>query len=90
MPFLKLHSYEPETEPPAPLPFHAPTGSWRETDRADDTEGERMDSIAHAEQALASMQEKLDELSDQVDEYFEPIKLSRWMDDDDDDGPWAA
>jgi hypothetical protein len=49
-----------------------------------------MDSIAHAEQALASMQEKLDELSDQVDEYFEPIKLSRWMDDDDDDGPWAA
>ncbi|MCA9304222.1 MAG: hypothetical protein KC996_08875 [Phycisphaerales bacterium] len=90
MPFLKLHSYEPETEPPAPLPFSPANDSWRSAGRAPDTEGERMDSIAHAEQALAGMQNALDALNEQVDEHFEPIKLSRWMDTEDDDGPWAA
>jgi len=90
MPFLKLHSYEPETEPPAPLPFQNSPDSWRNAGRALDTQGESMDSIAHAEQALAGMQNALDSLNEQVDEYFEPIKLSRWMDDGDDDGPFAA
>jgi len=91
MPFLKLHSYEPETEPPAPLPFSTATESWRSTERGSDTEEVRMDSIAHAEQALAGMQNTLDSLSEQIDDHFQPIKLSNWMDSsEDDDGPWAA
>lgn len=92
MPFLKLHIDEPETEPPAPLPFKSDAAdqSWRQAQRADRPEEERMDSITQVEQALSAMQHKLDELEEQVDEYFEPIPMSRWMPDEDDDGPWAA
>ncbi len=87
MPFLKLHSYEPEAEPPAPLPFHA----LRENQRGPTTEEESMDSIAHAKQALEGLQEKIDDLTEQVEEYFDPIQMSLWMSvDGDDDGPWAA
>ncbi len=92
MPELKLHSYEPETEPPAPLPFRNPSQTWRTTDPEGGlphTEESRMDSIAHAEQALAALDSKLGDLSEQVDEYCEPISMKSWMEDDD-DGPWAA
>ena len=89
---LKLHNYEPETDPPAPIPFNAPDQTWRSTEQDDElsTEESRMDSIAHTEKALADLDAKLDDLSDQVDEYFEPISMKSWMETEDDDGPWAA
>ena len=88
MPNLKLHSYEPETEPPAPLSFRDHSASWRQTD-SHSSEEPRMDSIAHAEQALADLDSKVADLAEQVDEYFEPIPMNRWMSTDD-DGPFAA
>jgi hypothetical protein len=90
MPFLKLHSYEPDTEPPAPLPFNAEQQPWRDTEHGTNTEEGSMDSIANTERLLNEMQTKLDGLSEQVDEYCEPIQMSRWTNTDDDDGPWAA
>ncbi len=90
MPILKLHSYEPETEPPAPLPFQSPDQSWRTAERTDEPGEEPMDSIARVEQALAGIDSKLEQLSEQADEYFEPIQLSHWISPNDDDGPHAA
>jgi uncharacterized protein YlxW (UPF0749 family) len=90
MPFLKLHSYEPETEPPAPLSFQDHQGSWREANRETNTEEESVDSISQVERALNELQGRLDGLSEQVDDYCDPIPMSNWTDTDDDDGPWAA
>lgn len=89
MPFLKLHRDEPEAEAPAPLPFKEPDRRWRQA--GESSEGaDRVDSIKQVEKALRRVERAFGELSKQVDEYAEPIQLSEWLDDDDDDGPWAA
>jgi hypothetical protein len=82
MSYLKLHRDEPETEAPAPIPFNSPDRSWRNA-------GKEMDSIAQVEQALADVDRNFSSLSEQVNELPEPIRMSDWMDDDD-DGPYAA
>lgn len=48
-----------------------------------------MDSIAQVEQALSQVETGMKNLSDQVDEICEPIRMSDWLDTDD-SGPWAA
>ena len=88
MPHLKYCSDEPEQSPPAPLPFVCEERSWRTAGSEMDGEPP-MDSIKQAEAALERMQAGLDEINELTDEYFEPIPMSRWRNDDD-DGPWAA
>lgn len=78
---LRLHRDEPEQEPPAPLPFGSPDRSWRRTD-------EQPDSIEQVERALANVESRFEQLRKMADE-IEPIRMSEWLDDDD-DGPWAA
>lgn len=88
MPYLKLFRDEPETEAPAPIPFRSPDRNWREA--GEPTQGPQpMDSIAQVEQALGRVENIFEDLSRQADAYCEPIRLSDWIDDDD-DGPWAA
>ncbi|MFG0298131.1 MAG: hypothetical protein ACF8K1_00810 [Phycisphaerales bacterium JB047] len=82
MPHLKLHRDEPEQEPPAPLPFTRPDRSWRSAGE------DGIDSIKRVENALADVESKFDELQRLADET-EPLRMSDWIDDDD-DGPWAA
>jgi len=48
-----------------------------------------MDSIKQVEQALSQVENNLESLSDQVDEYCAPIRMADWLDEHD-DGPWAA
>lgn len=79
---LRLHRDEPEQEPPAPLPFSSPDRSWRQTD------GQQPDSIEQVEQALADVENRFERLRQMTDE-IEPIRMSEWLDEDD-DGPWAA
>ena len=89
MSYLKLHRDEPETEAPAPIPFQSSQRSWRQAGAQPQDEQE-IDSIAHVENALARVDEKFDELSGQVEELLEPIPMSRWLHDEEDDGPWVA
>ncbi len=89
MPFLKLCKDEIEPEAPQPIPFQSPDRSWRTTDADDSTKDEPMDSIARVEEALNRVENTFDKLSEQIDEFCEPIRMSDWIDDDD-DGPYAA
>lgn len=87
MPYLKLHRDEPEQEPPAPIPFRSPDRTWRNA--GEDNQTDRADSIERVEQALADVENRFDNLREQVNELTEPIQMADWVDDDD-DGPWAA
>lgn len=82
MPDLRLHRDEPETDPPAPLPFRSPDRSWRQA-------GTSEDSIKRVEQALSDVENKFAQLRELADELTDPIPLSEWLNNDDDD-PWAA
>lgn len=85
MTYLKLHRDEPEQPaPPAPLPFRSPDRSWREAG------SDPIDSIAMAEQALEDVEQKMSQLAEQADELGASFSMSEWIDDEDDDGPWAA
>lgn len=79
---LRLHRDEPETDPPAPLPFKRPDRSWRKA-------GEGIDSIKQVEAALRDFENKFEQVKEQAQELSGPIAFSDWVSDDDDD-PWAA
>lgn len=82
MPFLKLVTDEPETDPPAPLSIQ----DWRRS-HSEDT----IDAIAQVEQALERSQASLDTLTSLIDEESKgPIPFPGRGFNDDDDGPWAA
>tara|TARA_E500000318_G_scaffold17776_2_gene18192 strand:- start:57983 stop:58132 length:150 start_codon:yes stop_codon:yes gene_type:complete len=49
-----------------------------------------MDSIARVEQALSRVEQKFDELKEHADELDASFRMTEWMGDEDDDGPWAA
>lgn len=91
MPYLKLHRDEIETLPPEPLPFTGLDASWRSAGNHadDDSQGDTMDSIARVEEALSRVESTFESLSEQVEEYCEPIRMSDWIEDHD-DGPYAA
>lgn len=82
MPNLRLHRDEPETDPPAPLPFSSPDRTWRQA-------GGFHDSIRQVEDALNDVDQKFRQLREQSDELIGPISLCDWLDDGDDD-PRAA
>ncbi len=96
---LKLHRDETESQSPAPapIPFDQAAGSWRQTEDLADLshtpEGEQgeeaMDSIKRVEEALNRVENTFESLSEQVEEYCEPIRLADWLNNED-DGPWAA
>lgn len=79
---LRLHRDEPESDPPAPLPFKRPDRSWRQA-------GEGEDSIKQVEAPLNDVENKFGQLREQAEELSGPIAFSDWLCDDDDD-PWAA
>lgn len=79
---LRLHRDEPETDPPAPLPFRSPDRSWRQA-------GKGADSIKQVEAALRDVENKFEQVKEQAQELSGPIAFSDWVSDDDDD-PWAA
>jgi len=91
MPYLKLTQDEPETEAPQPLPFCSPEQPWRTAGSdADHAHGDpKMDSIARVEEALNQVENTFENLSEQVEEFCEPIRMVDWLDADD-DGPFAA
>ncbi|MDF1808338.1 MAG: hypothetical protein P1U42_01445 [Phycisphaerales bacterium] len=93
MPYLKLFREEVETEAPQPLPFNASARSWRTASEAghdSNCTGEvEMDSIARVEEALSRVESNFESLSEQVEEYCQPLRMSDWLDTDD-DGPFAA
>jgi len=89
MAYLKLFRDEPETLAPEPLPFEGIERSWRSAGADHDSGEHPMDSIKQVEQALNQVEKNLETLTEQVDEYCEPIRMSDWLDTQD-DGPWAA
>ncbi len=90
MSYLKLFRDEPEPLAPEPLPFEPIERSWRSAGAAHDPGEERpMDSIKQVEQALSQVDKDFETLAEQVDEYCQPIRMSDWLDTQD-DGPWAA
>lgn len=90
MPYLKLCRDEPEAPAPKPLPFAPSSRVGRSAGMMETDTGEApMDSIAQVEQALSQVETGMKNLSDQVDEICEPIRMSDWLDTDD-GGPWAA
>ena len=93
MAYLKIHRDEPEVEAPEPLSFERAQSTWRSTEDHGHRDGEegsdRMDSIKQVEEALGQVEGLMSDLSEQVDEICEPIRMADWLDDHD-DGPWAA
>ena len=91
MPYLKLIRDEPETQAPQPLPFPSSERPWRSAGSdADHAHGEdQMDSIARVEEALNQVENTFGTLSEQVEEFCEPIRMADWLDADN-DGPFAA
>jgi len=88
MPYLKLHREDHEPEAPQPIPFRSLDRSWRQAGQPE-KDSPSMDSINQVEKALLSVERNLDELSRQVEEHTEPLRIAEWLDEDD-DGPWAA
>jgi hypothetical protein len=95
MTYLKLFRDEPETEAPQPIPFRSSDRTWRSTDAQDhstDRNGEgtdSMDSITRVENALQQVENVFENLTEQVNEYCEPIRMADWLEEND-DGPYAA
>ncbi len=90
MSYLKLFRDEPETLAPEPLPFEPIKRAWMSTRADHHDSGDRpMESITQVEQALSQVERNLETLAGQVEECCEPIRMSDWLDAQD-DGPWAA
>ncbi len=89
MSYLKLFRDEPEPLAPEPLPFGPIDRSWRSSGAEHNPGAYPMDSIEQVEQALNQVEKNLETLTGQVEEYCEPIRMSDWLDTQD-DGPWAA
>jgi len=99
MPNLRLCrdcEHEPERDALDPIPFCAPS---RPGEDRSGQEPAMIDPIAHAQAALEHADAKLGELNallgEDIDDAAEPgegaaFLLTRWLDDADDDGPWAA
>jgi len=89
MSYLKLFRDEPEIQAPQPLPFPSPEQSWRDAGKDDSRGEDQMDSITRVEEALSQVESTFEDLSEQVEDFCQPIRMADWLDEQD-DGPYAA